>query len=275
MNKVYLQMFSLHNETRPIPEMLERIAGLGYAGIEFAGSNYGGMDEAGMKNLLESLRLEPLGAHVRADTLLRDLPYVKAIGGRYMIIASHRLTNREDCLKLAESLNEWGRICKAEGLKAGYHNHTQEFHRDGGDYLLDILVQNTDPEMVIFELDAGWAAAAGVDVVNYLKVHAGRIELLHVNESDLEIGPEKPFPAKMNLDGNGRPIFTPEELAFRKVKDEADCPLGKGLLDWNEVIPAAKAIGVKEFIVERRHSYLPDTFDSLKEDLDYLKGGNW
>ena len=274
MEKVYLQMasYSMSGSNLDFEGQLALTGKMGYTGVEFAGSNYGGMNAEQLNATLKKYGIGAISAHVRLENVLKDLPLIKAVGCKYIIVASHYFTNEAETKALAAQMNEIGKKCREEGIWLGYHNHTAEFNTDGGKYLLEILIENTDPQYVVFQIDAGWAAAAGIDVIAFFKKHAGRIKLIHANESDIVIGPEKPHNmADRKLDENGRPVFSEEEMILRKKKNEADCPMGKGLLNWNEAIAVAREIGVEEYIVERRHSYAPELETSLKEDLEFLR----
>ena len=90
-----------------------------------------------------------------------------------------------------------GKEAAKYGIKVGYHNHTQEFNKIGDKYFLEILIENTDPENVVFELDCGWATAAGADACEFLKKYADRYVAIHVKENNKVIGPRKaPFPQR-------------------------------------------------------------------------------
>ncbi len=274
MEQVYIQMatYGMSGSTLDFEGQLELSGKMGYTGVEFAGSNYGGMDAAQLAAALRQNRLTALSAHVSLNHVLRDLPLLKAVGAKYVIVASHYFTNREGVRALAEETNRIGKQVRAEGLWLGYHNHTAEFNIDDGKYLLEWLIEYTEPASVLFQLDVGWAAAAGIDVPAFMQKYKGRIRLIHANESDLVIGAEAPRdPATFRRDENGRPIWSEEEQAFRTIKNNADCPLGKGLLDWSKFYPLAQAAGVEAYIVERRHSYAPELETSLREDLAFLK----
>lgn len=89
----------------------------------------------------------------------------------------------------AEALNEAGRISREElGTSVGYHNHTELFLpvADGGVVTdtvgMDVLAQNTDPDLVHFEMDLYWVHAAMRDPVTYLERYPGRIHQFHVKD---------------------------------------------------------------------------------------------
>jgi sugar phosphate isomerase/epimerase len=128
--------------------------------------------------------------------------------------------------RLAEQLNTIGRTLKASGLTFGYHNHNIEFVAVGEGTGWDLLLAETDPELVVFELDVGWTAAAGVDPAALLARDPGRYRLLHVKD----VKPSTVANFELRMD--------PTEV-------------GSGRVDWASVLPAAYAAGVREFFVEQ------------------------
>ncbi|EIM77084.1 sugar phosphate isomerase/epimerase [Nitritalea halalkaliphila LW7] len=80
-----------------------------------------------------------------------------------------------------------GAICAERGLKFGFHNHDWEFRQVGDVRMLDFLIEETNPELVTFELDVYWCQKAGVSPVEFMEKHPGRFELLHIKD-EKEIG---------------------------------------------------------------------------------------
>ena len=78
--------------------------------------------------------------------------------------------------------NEIGKLCAAEGIKYGYHNHSHEFRRVEGKVMYDYMVEHTDPQYVFFEMDVYWANVGGIAPVNYFKRYPGRFKLLHIKD---------------------------------------------------------------------------------------------
>jgi sugar phosphate isomerase/epimerase len=111
------------------------------------------------------------------------------------------LKNEDDVKGFAEMLNKSGEVFKAAGIKFGFHNHNMEFARmvkgvDGfrlptvltpltpadGPMIMDLLMDNTDPANVCFEMDIYWTVMGQQDPVVWLKNRANRIEMLHVKD---------------------------------------------------------------------------------------------
>jgi sugar phosphate isomerase/epimerase len=98
----------------------------------------------------------------------------------YLSRVAHRMT-AEDWRLYADTLNKKGAILNRHGLKMGHHNHYFEFKKlANGECGYDILVRETDPALVTFQLDEGWVAAAGHDPLRLLRQHQRRFSLVHM-----------------------------------------------------------------------------------------------
>ena len=274
MNKIYLQMFSFGEFDPALTrEQICAAADMGYAGVELFATNFE-MPVEEMKALLKEKQLDAISLHTMADSIVEMIPYAKALGMRFIGIGSHYIPDHEAAVAFANRLNELGRACHEAGLMLTYHNHTQEFNVFDGETVEETLIKNTDPQLVGIELDAGWCSAAGVDTVDFINAHAGRIKLIHVKETNKVIGPEPPVnfaDMKLELDENGRPVFTEEMIREQQEKMQMDCATGEGINDWNAIKAAADAQGCAAFIVEREYTYKGTRIDCLKEDIAYLQ----
>lgn len=280
MDKIYLQLYSFGGDCElSMEEKLQKTAEIGYAGVEYAGG-YGGLSASEMKKLLQKLNLEAVSSHVSMDSIVRDLPYMAELGAKMIIVPGYPFANKAEAIELAEMLNKNGKEAAKYGMKIGYHNHTSEFFVDEGKPILEYVIENTDPAYVSFQLDCGWASAAGIDPVQYINKHAGRFIAVHVKENNNVIGPDKPRSAHavmeeppFKLDKNGKPII-PEDVkrSFEK-RLRLNSPTGRGIVDWKAVKAAADAQGCIAYIVEREWSYNEpqDRVQCLKEDFKYLK----
>ena len=153
----------------------------------------------------------------------------------------------DDWHRTAEQLNGFGRALQREGLKFGYHNHNPEFAPLPGDTNgYQILMQETDPKVVSFELDIGWAAAAGQDPVQLMTQHKGRITQLHVKD----------------IQASTRTNYTLQQ-------DPTE--VGSGTLDWPVLLSTAKTTKIQRYFVEQEPPFPGDRFDSIAKSLRYLK----
>lgn len=272
MEKVYIQTYSLGSAMHEdFAGSLKKLSEIGYYGVEFAGG-YGGNDAKQLKKLLEDYKLDAICSHVGIDKAEGDIALLAEVGARYIVCPMAMIATYDEAMKIAESLNELGKKCAAAGLKYGYHNHTQEFAEVNGKYILDHLIDNTDPTNVIFELDVGWCTTAGVNAVDYINKHAGRFELIHAKEASVVTGVQPPIDfSKIQVDAEGNFIITDEMKAAMAEAQKMNAPQGKGIVDWKAVKAAADAQGAQAYIVEREWDYLNDIFQCVKEDYAFMK----
>lgn len=272
MEKINLQMYSFMdgtmNDTR---ENLKAASEMGYAGVELFGPNLE-LPVEELKTLLDEYHLEPVSMHVSTDQVLEKLPYAKALGMKFIGIGMQTMMDEDAVHAFAEKLNELGEACSREGLTLTYHNHTQEFGSYGDKRIIDILLAETKPEYVGFELDAGWCAAAGCDPLAFIRENSGRVRLIHIKESSEAIGvqPYIDF-AGIKKDEKGMPLFTPEQKAEMERAKKINCAAGEGLVDWKALKAAADEHGCAAYIVEREYSYEGSRLDCLKADIAYYK----
>lgn len=152
--------------------------------------------------------------------------------------------------RLANTFNEYGKICKQASVQFCYHNHNFEFEPMGDTSPMDILLAETDPELVVFELDIFWVTASGNDPVAFMKKHADRIKLLHLKD------------LKEGLPANFKTLETSQQHPDFFVE------VGKGVVDFKSVLTTAAEIGVTNCYVEQDHS--PDPLASLATSYQYL-----
>lgn len=278
MENVNLQLYSFGFDC-PL-SLLEKIkaAGeMGYSGVEFA-RGYEEIPVEEVQKALDEAGVKAVSAHVAFNFMEQDLPYLAKLGVKYVACPMAAFNTIEEAKETAEDLNKFGQIAKQYGITIGYHNHTGEFYQVDGKYLMDVLMENTDPETVAFEIDCGWASAAGIDPVAYIQQHAGRIAAIHIKENGAVIGADKPAsrydpPMKFELDADGKPIVPPEFIKMMQEREKLNVPQGTGIVDWKAVKAAADAQrdGVL-YVVEREASYGgKDRITCLKEDIAWLK----
>ena len=280
MENINVQVYSLISEPISPIEKLQTIAKLGFAGAEFT-ADFTEVPLEEMKKVLAETGLNVPSAHVGLDKIEEVIPYFAELGTKLIICPMTDFCNKAEALEVAEELNRLGQIAKPYGIKIGYHNHTDEFYMDEGKYLYDWLIDACDPEVTEFQVDCGWCSAAGVNPVEFINSHAGRIGAIHIKENGGVIGSKQPRsrhkeypPFKFELDENGRPIFPPEFLKMKEEHDKLNVPQGQGIVDWKAVKAAADAqCDHVVYVVEREASYNDpqDRVACLAEDIAWLK----
>jgi len=223
LNEFGIQLYSVREDTeRDFPGTLRRLGDMGYTGFEFAG--YGDVTAPEMKRLMDGYGIKSVGSHLGVDMLKWNLglalTYNQILGTDYIIVPGIGMESRDDAMRAAEDLSAIGEKCAKEGFKFAYHNHSHEFTRDNGEYLLDILIGNADKRYVKIELDLFWAVYAGVEPFAYMERHSDVVRLLHVKQI-------KDSESKLGVD------------------------MDEGIIDFAAVIRAGIANGVEHFILEQ------------------------
>lgn len=142
----------------------------------------------------------------------------------------------------AEQFNIFGEKINAAGMRFGYHNHTTEFVQTEGQIPLEVLIQNTDPDKVHFEMDAGWAVEGGGNPVELMRRYPNRFVMLHVKD------------------------FKPAAAGARATPTE----LGRGHIDYAPIFAEARKVGIQHCFVEQEGFDIPWQ-QSLTVDADYLR----
>ncbi|WP_298199601.1 sugar phosphate isomerase/epimerase [Novosphingobium sp.] len=147
--------------------------------------------------------------------------------------------------RLAALLNERAAALKPFGISLGYHNHNMEFRPQDGTTGWDVLLGELDPRLVFIELDLGWAAAGGRNVIAELRRLKGRVRMVHVKDIKAS---------------------TPTNYALQQ--DPAEVGLGR--LNWRAILPACVAAGVEHYYVEQEPPFTRDRFASMQISADFL-----
>lgn len=232
-----IQMWSLRDTTKAsTTKALDLAVSFGFTEIETAGT--GSLGVADFTKELQARKLTVVAAHVGYDGLKKDAAAVladaRALGAKYAIVPSLPRPKTgftvEDARRVAAEFNAWARLAKAEGLQFGYHTHGFEFvAAPDGTTPFDILVKETDPALVVFEMDVFWVFHAGQDPLKLLQKYPGRWRLMHVK--DIRKG------AVTGLSTGGAPPT--DKVA-----------VGDGQIDWPVLLAAADKAGVKYYFIE-------------------------
>lgn len=267
MTKINLQMYSFTDGTmEDSRENLRTAAKLGFDGVELFGPNLEIPAEE-LKAILKENNLEAVSLHAGTDSIEKLIPYAKEVGMKFMGIGMQPLFTDDEVHEFTRKLNAIGEKCHESGIMLTYHNHTQEFAPCGDKRIIDVILQETDPAYVSMELDAGWCAAAGFDPIEFVQQYSGRVQLIHIKESDRVIGVQPPRDwSKLPKDDNGFPIISDELRASMAAQKAINCPAGQGLVNWAELKKVADRNGCCHYIVERE--YTPAPFSSRLEVLE-------
>lgn len=272
-----LQLYTVGDEARKdLDGTLAKVAQIGYRTVELAGYHGATVDalrEAGLRHHLKFTSIH-VGATARpgepgldqdigrlaealhrlgvTDVVMPMFQIPERLGGprqgENFLAYLQRVTaaiTRDDWQRTAALLNDRGRKLRSEGLRFGYHNHNPEFAPVAGTTGLEILLSETTPGDVVFELDVGWTAAAGLDPIALLKRHGKRFQLMHVKD-----------------------IHATTKANFNMQQDPSE--VGAGHLDWPAILPAAFDAGVRKFYVEQEPPFTTDRFTAIGKSFRYL-----
>jgi sugar phosphate isomerase/epimerase len=144
--------------------------------------------------------------------------------------------SEETVKRQAQTLNENGKLAQKFGIKMIVHNHTQEFAplADKPEmHPYDILLAETDPALVVMQLDIGWASVAGQDILGIFNKNPGRFECWHVK------------------DAKGIKAMSPAMTQGQRQQTADLVPVGQGEIDYKSIFAAASVAGLKHFCIEQ------------------------
>lgn len=173
-------------------------------------------------------------------------------------------------IEFAKRADEYACMLKEHGIDLYYHNHHFEFTKYNGQYLLDIIKDNT--QYMGFELDTHWIHHGGENPVEFIKQYAGRIRLLHLK--DFRIGKFKE--PEGGLDMSNMDSVMKMYAQMSSLIEFAE--VGEGSLDIPGCIQAGLEGGSEYFLVEQDLTYGRDPFESLKishDNLVKMGYGDW
>lgn len=270
---VGLQLYTLGDDAgRDLDATFAQVAAIGYRDIELpqlygrsAADIRAAADKAGLK--ISSLHVMPFGAGMTFNSPAAQIAEtLGALGAKRAVLpimappSNAKPNPGEDFIAAlgralreagestwkdtANLLNRQGAALKPLGFGVAYHNHNIEFAPVGKTTGWDILVKETNPALVSFEVDIGWVVAAGRDPVALLRSMRGRTTQLHVKDM----------------------TATPANFAFSMKPAE----IGSGTLDWAKILPAAYEAGVRHFYVEQEPPFTIPRIEAVRKSYDFL-----
>jgi sugar phosphate isomerase/epimerase len=263
--QLYMVQAEMQKDT---PGTLHKLAAIGYPYVEYSPLGFG--NAADFRKMVADAGLQcPSGHFVYGmGETKKQLDDAATVGVHYIIstiMLLRPLTNaagvmeqlnhleRDDFKRMAANANEIGKAAHERGLQYAYHNHNVEFRTfEDGVTGYSILMKETDPELVKFEMDLGWMVTAGVDPLPILKSAPKRFPLMHFKDFSVL----KP------------PVI---ELGTDRQKEIVD--LGQGIVPFKKFVAEAKKVGVERYIVDHDPPFKNQTaLEAAKTDFDYLSG---
>lgn len=242
-NKLAVQLYTVREEMKEgIRPLFKKLKEQGWAGVEI-GAMPAGYDPEEVALALEENDLKAVGMHVPLEQLMDDLPSVLKeadLYGTKDIICPYLpedFQNEAGYKKAKKILN---RISKdASGYRISYHNHDFEFKTMiGEENALRYLLDPSDNNEILAEIDVYWVKKAGVDPLSFMKLYAERMPNLHLKD--------------MTAD---------EEQTFAEI--------GEGIIDFLPILEWGESNGVEWYVVEQDTSQ-HDPLKSLEMSFNYL-----
>lgn len=252
-----LQLWSLRAQFRDegLAATLDRAKAYGVTEIETYGVP--NVPVAQLAQEMKARGLKAVAAHMGYPALKADInaaiQNAKTLGATYIIIPSLPRQGRfteANARAIAADFNSFGQAINAAGLKFGYHPHGFEFTpstEKEGEVVFDILVRETKPDLVSFELDVFWAFHAGQDPVKLLNKYPNRWVALHVKDM-----------RKGAVTGLSTGTAAPTDSVA----------VGTGQIDWPAILRTAQTLGIKHYFIEDE---TPTPLQCIPDTLKYLR----
>lgn len=263
---VGIQLYSIRDDMKKDPSgTLKQLSDMGYKHVEHANyvdRTFYGYKPTEFKKLLDGLGLTMPSGHTVmgkqhwdadkkefADSWKQTVEDAAIVGQEFVIspwLDASLRTTYSDLLSYMEVFNKSGELCKQSGMKFGYHNHDFEFSQKLNDMTVyDIILKNTDPALVMQQLDIGNMYNGGAKANDILKKYPGRFESLHVKD---------------------------EILSGKEGEKYESTVLGKGIVNVRENLALVKKAGGTKHLIIEQESYQGLTpLESVKKDLAIMK----
>jgi sugar phosphate isomerase/epimerase len=268
-----IQLYTVRDELpKDTPGTLKKLHEIGFREVETAG--FGKYSVKEFRQLLDDSGLKAPSAHLNlnAPDLGPVFEDAKVLGAHFATSSSLATGNGprrtppapgqprpampamaplglDGFTKLAAQMNEIGTKAKAAGLQYAYHNHNYEFEKmPDGTYGYDVLLKNTDHDLVKFEIDCGWMSAAGADPIAYFTKYPGRFKMIHVKE------------------------FVKMDHPTASLSDRPQgTDLGGGFIDYKPIFAAGKKAGIEHAFSEQENPFPVSQLASAQAAFNFLK----
>ncbi len=281
--KIGVQMMMLKDKVEELGayETMRKVNELGYHAVEVSQIPMTPENVAELKRASQdfdikiaamSAGLEPMLPGAPGETIVNDFDKIvsdcKALDCNFLRIGMmplNRMFDKEQIMEFVAKAEDYAHKFAEHGIELYYHTHHLEFQKFDGEYLLDIIKNNTTK--LGFELDVHWIQRAGVNPVEFVKQYKGRISLLHLK--DYRIAAMDISKVDFNDMSTFMNVFV-NTIEFAEV--------GEGNLDIPAIMEAGLEAGAQYFLVEQDEQYGRDPFDCLQtsaENLRKLGYGDW
>ncbi|MCP3776041.1 sugar phosphate isomerase/epimerase [Paenibacillus sp. MZ04-78.2] len=242
-----LQLYSVRDELeKDYWGTLEKLAEIGYRNLEIANHNAeDGLEPNAteLRKRLDALGMKVVSSHISPlDRYEEIIAYNQELSCTAIALSIAFFKNKQEVLECCQLLNRHGEAYKKGGLDFYYHNHFQEFQQFDGQYVLDIILENTDKDLVKIEFDTYWAIRGGVDPIAYLQKLGDRCDLVHQKDLPASASPVN----LLKVLGEDSDISFERFLTLHQADQFAE--VGEGTLNIEEILNTVKQIGAAKYV---------------------------
>lgn len=245
LDKIGMQLYSLRDLFLvDMVKTLRQLRDIGYDEVELAGIGQRTVTE--VRAALDKTHMSLPSAHVPLQGLRENLSLVlanaKILEVKYIVCPwiDEEFRNPAGYRQVAAMLNQAGNVARRAGHLIAYHNQDYDFAEVNGERGYDIMLEETDPEVVKMEMDIYWITKGGGDPLEYFKKHPGRFHMLHLKD--------------MAPDGSMTGV-------------------GTGKIDWKPILAASGKAGVRHYFAELDDPVNPISF--ARASYDFLREIKW
>lgn len=255
MKEVGLQIYTVRDKMETPDTYLaamKQIREIGYTHFQTAGKTTTVEEAEFYKKCADEAGLRICGTHfdwkIITEDFDRALKIHEILDTKNMGIGSmpggSARSEKDALLAFIDTANEVGNKLAKYGMKFTYHNHHFEFAKIEGKTIMEYLIEGFDPDVVSFVLDTYWVQHGGYDVRKMIERLAGRIDILHLKDMGVSLDEKK--------------------------TDITE--IGNGNINFEDIIPLAEKIGVKDFVVEQDRNFTTgDSMESIAFSYNYIK----
>jgi len=245
-----VQLYTVRNlAEKDLPGVLKQIHAIGYQEVETYWNVYSHPAKE-LRHMIDDAGLSVPSGHFDYEGFDGKLDYAKQLGVNWMVCPMLPKTQQyvlEGFHTAAKQFNEWGKKVSDLGMRFAFHNHDYEFKPYGDKTGYQVLLDETDPNLVFFEMDCYWITQSGHDPVEMLHRLGNRVRMIHLKD-------RKPgFP----------PSYDMEESSSHFTE------VGHGSINWKAVIAAAQQMNIEYYFVEQDQS--ADPVASIRSSYQYLR----
>jgi sugar phosphate isomerase/epimerase len=212
---------------------LTRLGQIGFKEVELAG--YYNHSAADFRRLLDAAGLKAPSGHIAIELIennpAKTFDDAHAVGHEWITVPSlprGRRATEDDWKRVAAQFNAAARKAKDAGFRFAFHNHNDITRTTNGILPIDILMRETDPSLMFFQMDIYWAVSGGADPLALFAKYPGRFTMVHVKD--------------------GKPPYT----------DASQTDLGQGTIDFKAIFARAK--GIQHYFMESDSAADPMVF---------------